>query len=287
MAWTTPTIRATGDLITSSIWNTDLVDNLAFLKGEAGLNIDFEDDIIGKAGTEKCGLSTAPWAEGHFDKLYAGPRAAIHKYIREIVVNWEDDSDTTYQIDTADTGGGTAFQMGGIGQAVITVQNNVTGTRYIKQRAEQNSALDASFNAGRSPYYRQEFAIDRNVADTGVFIGLRQTPGAALPLPAAEKYAGLLWNGAIWVFQCGDGAGNAETSPTQTIAVDTRHVIEILIISATSVEVYLNGTLVDTFTTGLPTGDLDWSVLMFTDGGGGATDTRLTLGKTILQEDLA
>jgi hypothetical protein len=31
MAWTTPTTRATGDLITSSIWNTDLVNNLLYL----------------------------------------------------------------------------------------------------------------------------------------------------------------------------------------------------------------------------------------------------------------
>lgn len=31
MTWTTPTTRATGDLITASIWNTDLVNNLAWL----------------------------------------------------------------------------------------------------------------------------------------------------------------------------------------------------------------------------------------------------------------
>lgn len=29
MAWTSPTTRATGDLITAAIWNTDLVDNLS------------------------------------------------------------------------------------------------------------------------------------------------------------------------------------------------------------------------------------------------------------------
>src|SRR5687767_11211551 len=34
MAWTTPTTRTTGDLITAAIWNTDLVDNLAYLKTE-------------------------------------------------------------------------------------------------------------------------------------------------------------------------------------------------------------------------------------------------------------
>lgn len=31
MAWTTPTTRATGDLITAAIWNADLVDNLSYL----------------------------------------------------------------------------------------------------------------------------------------------------------------------------------------------------------------------------------------------------------------
>lgn len=42
MAWTAPTTRVTGELITSTIWNTDLVDNLLFLgnthdhSGDAG-----------------------------------------------------------------------------------------------------------------------------------------------------------------------------------------------------------------------------------------------------------
>lgn len=36
MAWTTPTVRATGDLITASIWNGDLGDNLKYLHGDAG-----------------------------------------------------------------------------------------------------------------------------------------------------------------------------------------------------------------------------------------------------------
>ena len=30
MAWTAPTTRATGDLITASNWNTDLVNNLLY-----------------------------------------------------------------------------------------------------------------------------------------------------------------------------------------------------------------------------------------------------------------
>lgn len=31
MAWTTPTVRATGDLITATIWNADVVNNLLYL----------------------------------------------------------------------------------------------------------------------------------------------------------------------------------------------------------------------------------------------------------------
>lgn len=34
MSWTTPTTRATGDLITAAIWNTDVVNNLKEIGGE-------------------------------------------------------------------------------------------------------------------------------------------------------------------------------------------------------------------------------------------------------------
>ncbi|MAH45845.1 hypothetical protein CMI37_08440 [Candidatus Pacearchaeota archaeon] len=35
MAWTAPTTRQPGDIITAAIWNTDLKDNLVYLKTEA------------------------------------------------------------------------------------------------------------------------------------------------------------------------------------------------------------------------------------------------------------
>lgn len=284
MAWTTPTVRATGELMTASIWNTDIVDNLAYLKGEAGVDITLEDDVVPSAGSERVGLATAPWGEGHFDKLYAGPRAALHKFIREVTIEWADRLFTRYQLEETTAGSG-GIDLGGFGQLVLKVTNNGVGSEYIEQQGEQDSALDVSWNASRSPYYRQEFAIDRNVADTGIFIGLRQTPGVALPDYTAEHFFGLVWTGAIWVFQTGN-ASDQDVSGTQTINVATRYVVEFLLIAATSVECYLNGVLIDTLTV-VPTGDLDWSVLVETDGGGGATDTHLTLGKLLLQEDLS
>lgn len=285
MAWTTPTIRATGYLVTAADWNTDLVDNLAYLKGEAGVDIEFEDDIVGNAGTEKVGLSTNAWNEGHFDKLFAGPRVALHKFIREVVVNWESDTFSTYQLDD-NSGGGGAVALGGFQQAVLKVDNNFASDARFVMNSEDNNALDNDFNASRSPYYRQEFSIDRNVADTGIFIGLRQTPGDALPLSNAENYIGLVWTGTIWRFEIADGS-NPDVGGTESISVDTRYVLELLLVSGSKVECYLNGVLVETLDGVFPTGALKWQVLMESDGGGGATDTHLTLGKVILQEDLS
>lgn len=285
MAWTTPTIRATGYLVTASDWNTDIVNNLAYLKGQAG-NVEYEDDIVPDSGSEKVGLSTAPWDEGHYDKLFAGPRCALHKFIREITIDWMDDSWGDYQMDDGLAGSG-SVNMGGVGQVVLEVNDSAVGSSYIYQRPEQSSALDVSFNVSRSPYFKYEFSVSRKDANAGMFFGLRQTVGAALPDPAAEKFAGFRWDGTDFKFMNGDGAGNSELSAAQTINVDTRYVIEILITSATNVEYYLNGVLVKTTTTGLPTGDLDFTWLLETDGGGGGTQSFLTVGKAVIQEDLS
>lgn len=53
MAWTTPTTRTTGTLITASIWNTDLVDNLIYLKGQTDLY-----SVIRKSADESVTSST-------------------------------------------------------------------------------------------------------------------------------------------------------------------------------------------------------------------------------------
>ena len=39
MAYTAPTTRSTGDLITSTIWNTDMVDNIVYLKSSINAQI--------------------------------------------------------------------------------------------------------------------------------------------------------------------------------------------------------------------------------------------------------
>ena len=50
MAWSTPSSQVTGDLITATIWNQNVVNNTKYLKGQAGAVI-LEDVITGAAGT--------------------------------------------------------------------------------------------------------------------------------------------------------------------------------------------------------------------------------------------
>lgn len=54
MAWTAPTTRSTGDLITASIWNTDLVDDLTYLKGVVDTAIQ-KDGSVTYTGNQPMG----------------------------------------------------------------------------------------------------------------------------------------------------------------------------------------------------------------------------------------
>lgn len=287
MAWTTPTVRATSDLITASIWNTDIVDNLKYLKGQTG-TITLEGDPVPSAVTKKVGTSALPWGEGHFYQHFAGPRYATHRFVREVVIHFEDDTGANYNFDIASGGAGGDFSLGGTGQGRLKVDEDQAGQVYIANLAEQNNAFDTSFDAGRNPYTRFEFVVNNNDAVTEAFMGFRTTPGVARPLPAAEKYAGFMWTGAIWVFENSNGAGAQDTSGAQTVTVDTRYVIEIYINGGTSVEYWKNGTLIKTSTTALPTSTLEWTVLLKSvSGGGGGLDVNLTVAAIFLQEDLS
>jgi hypothetical protein len=282
MAWTTPTIRATGYLVTASDWNTDIVDNLAYLKGEAGLDIEIEDDIVPSAGTEKLGKDTDPWDEGHFDKLFAGPRCAIHKFVREIVVNWESADNMG-----GGSGGGGNQNLAGVGQYLLYVDDDNAGSNaYVDGNNAAANSKATPVNASRNPYGRFEFNLDSLKTCQQVFIGFRTTPSGNW-IGAAEKYAGLVIYGGTYACYWNDGStpsGGGISSPT----INTRHVVEILIIGGDSVEFYLDGVLVKTATGALPTGDLHWTELLFSDGSGGIGEhSYLTLGKVIIQEDLS
>lgn len=282
MAWTTPTIRATGYLVTAADWNTDIVDNLAYLKGEAGVDIVLEQDVVPDAGTERIGLSTNPWDEGHFNKLFAGPRCAIHKFVREEIQNWQ----ATDNLGGASGGGGNQ-NLAGDGQYLLLVDDDVNGSNaYVSNDNADANAKATAYNASRNPYGRFEFCNEAVKACQQVFIGFRTTPDHSPPSSSSESMAGLWLDNSTWFVETSNGTSGttgAISQPTE----GNRHVLEILITSATSVEFYLDGVLVKTLTGTLPTGDLYWTAILYSEGSGGVGEhSYLTLGQFQFQEDL-
>ena len=287
MGWTIPTTRATGYLVTAANWNTDIVDNLKYLKGSAGA-IAIEDDIVLAAGKELVA-----------DKIFAGPYRALHLgTVREITIDWERGAlaghsfPEGYQIQSADGNGGD-IDEGGTGQIVLKVDLDSGAGSYawFALEAAQNNAFATVFNVSRNPYIRIEFANQENSTYSQTFLGFRQTPGNVLPDASAENFAGLAWFGTVaggsWVgYNCDAGGVQEQTILSPDITASQRHVIEVIIVSGVEVEIWVDGTLEHTGTVKLPTGDLYFCVNFVGTGDPSANNGLLTVGKLLAQENL-
>jgi len=289
MSWPSggPTQRNYGDLITSSIWNTDLRDALRYLKGMDG-QVTLEDDLIPNTAALTIGESANPWGQGHFYDLYAGPRYAVHKNIREVTIDWMTD-DIGAQIDGDGgplVGSGTIDFSGH--QAVLQINDDVVGSYYyICQKAASTGGKATTWNPSRYPYGRFEFSLDGTKDLQEVYIGFRQTPSSTNPSGATENLALLYMSSSSWGTEVSAGSGGA-TSGESAPADDTRHVLEIYINGASSVEFWLDGSLIHTHSSNLPTGELYWFAQFYSDGSGsGGADSYLTIGRIILQENLS
>lgn len=76
MSWTAPRTWVTGETLTSTLMNTHLRDQLAYLKGEAGTPT-LEDGIIATYFKDSIGRVTTMWADGTGPiKLIGGKDAA-------------------------------------------------------------------------------------------------------------------------------------------------------------------------------------------------------------------
>jgi len=264
--------RTTGTLITQSIWNSDIVDNLNYLKGLAGAVL-IEDDLSLDAGH----VFSA-------DRIFAGGAMyAVHKgTLREVVVNWEDNVNVG-----GGSGGGGNQNLAGAGQYLLYVDDDNAGSNaYIDGNNAAANSKDISFNASRSPYGRFEFNLDSLKACQSIFIGFRTTPDGSIPY--AENHAGLVLAASTYSTRVSSGGAPTAHGVTPAPTINQRHVVEILINAGTSVLFYVDGTLVYTHTSNLPTGALHWTALLYSDGAGGVgAHSYLTLGKIICQEALA
>lgn len=150
MAYTAPTTRSTGDLITASIWNTDLVDNIIYLKDEvdgAGpiASLTAAAAVTTDAETNLISFTLPGGTLGDTGGLY------IKLIVRAIV----DSSNAVVKLKlgsttlvTSDT---ITFDAGGGGTRVITfeatIRNLTASSQLATLRVEQIRGLGAAWSA--------------------------------------------------------------------------------------------------------------------------------------------
>ena len=181
--------RTTGTLITQSIWNSDIVDNLNYLKGLAG-PVEIEDDLSLSAG--KSFLADAIYAKDY----------VVHQSIRVLEVTFEDSIGQVQDI----SGGGGNNKAGGGGQWIVYVDDDNNGSNAsLNNKAEDGDGKDTSFNDARNPYLRVDFCLPTVKACQEVFIGWRATPGNSPP-GTTENHAGLWLDNSTWFTETSDGS---------------------------------------------------------------------------------
>lgn len=290
MAWVDPEVRAAGYLITvDDDWNR-IVNDLKHLRGQDGTTV-LEGDVDPNTDlTQNMGSFAKRWGQIWANKMYAGNgMMTLHRgTVREEVFNWTDLIRGDWNIlpaGSTDLGNGD-FDEAGTGQVVLWVLNNNLDGIYLGPRGEQHGGKDNSWNAGRNPYACFPFNLSENHADVVLWIGFRQTLGNAVPSAAAEKYAGLHFDGSAWNCEQADGSSETQEAISAPTA-NVRHVLEILITGGTNVIYAIDGTIVKILTGTLPTGDLDWTVMMRSVDTAGGDTFYGTVGRLLFQESLA
>ncbi len=290
MAFIIATSRNTGDLITADIWNQDVVDNPNFLKGVAG-QIVFDDGASFPGAvipildnTHPLGTDSLRWSE-----LVVSERIQVGGYRvanrREEQVNWEDDNINSYQNDFTTFGSGGSILIGGSGQIVLKVDNDGAGGARIDQRLLVNAAASNLWTPSKNPYYRLELHLDLGGDEISVFVGLRISPANAIPT-AGEEHVGFTHGdpAGLWRTSSSDGVGVESEDVDTEITLGARHILEFFQ-TASKIEFWVDGVLLQTHTVEFPTSALTWEIFLESDGSGGATDTHLTIGQYIVQED--
>ena len=284
MGWTNPTTRQTGYLITASDWNTDLVNNLDFLKGRAGV-VELEAGIVSDThNTDDLGTAAKEWKNGYFVNLYAS-RFRVGPNIREVRVLWEDDTFSNYQVTGSSAGAGSAGPvLAGTGQMLLQAGRGASGHSRVDQTSNIANSLANSWAAGRKPYYRLEFGINAHNTEIRVFLGFRASLGASIP--TTENHCGIEWDGSNWRRTNADGTTQSAVNLATVPTLVDRNVVEIYLNAATDLEIWINGSREAVVTSNLPTGSMEWTILLESVGGGTGTD-YLTVGQLILQEELS
>lgn len=286
MAWVTPTTRATGYLVTAATWNQDVVNNPAYLKGQAG-NIQLENNQEPLTdNVYRSGARSLRWLSAHA-QVFRGLA------VEERRISWDDPAvgvGPNGVFDTA-TGAGTGFLAGGSGQKVLQVSDNQVGTRRVELTAAINNGLAIVWEPAKNPYLRIGFNMAAGLfgrTNLKWFIGLRATPsGTALPV-AAEHHMGLRFDGSQaannrFAFVRSDGTLGTSLFNDAVITGGSQ-AVEMEMVSAMDIQFRIDGVVIAAPATLLPTTNLQWQLLIISDGTGGGTTSEVTIREIILQK---
>jgi|SRR5215471_4069234 len=137
MVWTTPTARTTGELITASIWNTDVKDNLLLLKTSIA-----NDGTLNATG----GILRVPQLYNHVESfvgatISAGVLTLNLQYYNEFYVPLNQNITSFAFTNVPPTGG----------QFVTTCTLNLVGDGTQRSITWAGSGISIRFSGGGSP----------------------------------------------------------------------------------------------------------------------------------------
>lgn len=173
----------------------------------------------------------------------------------------------------------------GSGQVLLEVNPiGAADQEAVETNTEAGGALGNEFTPARTPRFLTQIAVDDFHADVTMFFGLRQSLGDAVPLAAAEHYAGFAWDNldaSVNKFWAISSDGTQQITLLTTPSVDVQHQLEVIVFGGITevgwVEFYIDGVLVITHETRIPVNGLDWQHLLATLGLGADVDIDVTV----------
>lgn len=175
---------------------------------------------------------------------------------------------------------------GGSGQVHLPVTDGGAATQSaVEATAEVAGTLGTEFTPAKTPRFITQISVDSfALAATNIkmFFGLRETKGDNVPV-ANEDHAGFEWDGAAFNAVNCLGA-NKSTQALATPSPGTHVQLEVIVLGGVQVEFYIDGILVHTETSNVPTAVLDWQHLIEALGNSSGNTVNVTVRNGGTQE---
>jgi hypothetical protein len=166
MAWTDPTQRSTGDLITQSVWNTDIVDNLAYLL--AAVEPDTLTNRSGGTLTAGAVVIADTSNDNSFTTTTAADNGLVIGVVMESIAN------------------AAAGRVAAVGVATVNVQGNVARGNYLSTSTTAGRAKDAGSSKAAGTFAIALTAYSGGGAGTVTALILPAMSAGAIPSNAVH-----------------------------------------------------------------------------------------------------